>query len=197
MPENITDIFPECNWTVVKTFTESSKSWEEVKREVNRLPGNTFEGVVGVDHQFRRNKLKSLEYLFLHHHLSKFNLTAALNLIFAGEHSEVIAYKPEFIELFNNLCSIYDRLIKACEITAQHCEDNFKTRDLAGYFFTKPSNANDPLMRFAKGYVFAKVYDKKNLTPEIYLSQRWAKSQAQIKRLFKLDPELLILLDDE
>lgn len=94
------------NYELVKTY-DLPKTWPAITQFIREQSGLEFEGLVAVDHQFHRLKLKNAEYVFLHHSLSRFSLKHALEIIFTGEVSEVIAYKPEYQVLFEDLSRTY------------------------------------------------------------------------------------------
>ena len=75
------------------------------------------EGFVVVDSQWRRVKLKSPVYVAIHHILNNISSDKRIiDLIISGEDAEVVAYLPEYAEMFNSMRERIDRFIAHNEI---------------------------------------------------------------------------------
>ena len=70
------------------------------------------EGFVVVDKRWRRIKVKSPIYLAIHHLLNNIaSEKRVMDLILSGEDAEVVAYFPEYLELFNSVREHLDKFI--------------------------------------------------------------------------------------
>ena len=70
------------------------------------------EGFVVVDSHWRRIKLKSPIYLAIHHILNNISSEKRIiDLIISGEDAEVVAYFPEYADMFNSMRNRIERLI--------------------------------------------------------------------------------------
>jgi hypothetical protein len=76
------------------------------------------EGFVVVDKNFNRVKMKSPSYVMIHHLKDGFGQRRIIRLIQLGEKSEILAYFPEYLDLFNEIESKIDSLI--LEIEAEY-----------------------------------------------------------------------------
>lgn len=105
LPETLVDLFPETNWKVVESVSLTGQDfWSEAVDFTTSLCGNEEEGVVICDNNFNRAKLKNEDYVFYHHSLSRFSIRKAVDaLVLKGETSEIKAYKPEYVPLFDTL----------------------------------------------------------------------------------------------
>ena len=80
----------------------------EAVKELDRY----HEGFVVVDSSWRRVKVKSPIYVAIHHLLN--NITSdkrIIDLIISGEYAEVVAYFPEYAEMFDSMRERIDRFI--------------------------------------------------------------------------------------
>ena len=70
------------------------------------------EGFIVVDSKWRRIKLKSPLYVAIHHILNNISSDKRIiDLIVSGEDSEVVAYFPEYADMFNSMRERIDRFI--------------------------------------------------------------------------------------
>lgn len=179
------------NYELVKIY-DLPKTWPAITQFIREQNGLEFEGLVAVDHQFHRLKLKNAEYVFLHHSLSRFSLKHALEIIFTGEASEVIAYKPEYQALFDDLSQTYWEIKSLAEKYLEQCRGKAR-KDIGLWFNTIPeTDANG----FIKSYVFNKLFkpEFEFVSVEEALLNWFNNSPAKVKRLFKLRPDLQSLL---
>lgn len=75
------------------------------------------EGYVVVDAKFNRIKVKHPGYVALHHLRSTLSVKHILEVIRAGEASEVVASFPEWSEIFEQIRAAYDGLVMVLEQT--------------------------------------------------------------------------------
>ena len=182
------------NYELVKIY-DLPKTWPAITQFIREQNGLEFEGLVAVDHQFHRLKLKNAEYVFLHHSLSRFSLKHALEIIFTGEVSEVIAYKPEYQALFDDLSQTYWEIKSLAEKYLEQCRGKAR-KDIGLWFNTLPkTDANG----FIQSYVFNKLFkpEFEFVSVEEALLNWFNNSPAKVKRLFKLRPDLQSLLVEE
>jgi hypothetical protein len=69
------------------------------------------EGYVVVDANFNRIKCKSPAYVAAHHAIDHFGPKRAIELILAGETTEVLVYFPEYATQFADILSKFNKLI--------------------------------------------------------------------------------------
>jgi hypothetical protein len=182
------------NYELVKTY-DLPKTWDAITQFIREQNGLEFEGLVAVDHQFHRLKLKNAEYVFLHHSLSKFSLKHALEIIFTGEVSEVIAYKPEYQALFDDLSRTYFEIVSLSNLYLETCKD-WDRKTIGLWFVDKPQ---DDVHGFLKGWCFSKLFkpEFEFISIEAALLQWFHKSPSKVKRCFKVRPDLQNLLEPE
>ena len=175
------------NYELVKIY-DLPKNWPAITQFIREQEGKSFEGLVAVDHQFHRLKLKNAEYVFLHHSLSKFSLKHALEIIFTGEVSEALTYKPEYQALFDDLLRTYNELIFFSNECLEQCR-GWDRKTIGLWFADKPK---DDVHNWAKSWVFSKLFDPSyKLVPiEVGLLRWWNTKPSRVKRCFKVRPDL-------
>lgn len=191
-PESAAEML-SLNYELVKIY-DLPKTWNAITQFVREQQGNSFEGLVAVDHTFHRLKLKNAEYVFLHHSLSRFSLKHALEIIFTGEISEVLTYKPEYQALFDDLLRTYNELISFSNQCLEQCR-NWDRKTIGLWFADKPK---DDVHGWAKFFVFKKMFDPKYklVSTEELLLEWWSKSPSRVKNIFKLKPNLQQILTE-
>lgn len=193
-PESAAEMLGLRSYELVKIY-DLPKTWPAITQYIREQNGLEFEGLVAVDHQFHRLKLKNAEYVFLHHSLSRFSLKHALEIIFTGEVSEVIAYKPEYQALFDDLSRTYFELKKLTEDYYDECS-LWDRKTIGLWFKNKPQ---DEVHGWLKSWVFSKRFNPEfeNMTIEAGLLRWWNKSSGKVKKLFKVRPDLQNLLSED
>lgn len=91
---------------VVRTFPMNSI--EEVLSAAKELSPDKQEGFVLVDKNFNRIKVKSEKYVMIHHVKDTLNSVKILDLVKAGEQSEILAYFPDLQKEFDRISSLYN-----------------------------------------------------------------------------------------
>lgn len=78
---------------------------EDVKKFFTKTKGSQFEGFVVVDSNFNRIKIKHSEYVTLHHTITVGTKSTKnlVELLKNGEYKEVIAYFPEYNDVFKTI----------------------------------------------------------------------------------------------
>lgn len=89
--ETAGDVF---GWEVVKTFPLTSL--EDALTEVEKTPGVEQEGYVVCDHRFNRIKIKSKDYVCLHHLVTGMSYRRLLEIVQKGDGEEFLGYFPEY-----------------------------------------------------------------------------------------------------
>lgn len=69
---------------------------KEIYKQVNDLKGHEAEGYILVDKDFNRIKVKSTNYVALHHLKSSWSLKSLIQIVLNNEIDEVVNYFPEF-----------------------------------------------------------------------------------------------------
>ena len=88
-------------WPKVASFPLGSL--EDVLGAAEQIHPMNGEGFVVCDAQFRRVKIKSAQYVALHHLRDQFSLPKIIELVRAGEGDEFLAYFPDFRPQFEDV----------------------------------------------------------------------------------------------
>lgn len=99
-------------WQRPSTYS-SLTSLANIVNYVNQFNGEDFEGVVVVDKNKNRVKIKNINWLELHrlHNNGVFTAEDALVAYKTGESAEIISYFPERAELINKVGEIYEMMV--------------------------------------------------------------------------------------
>lgn len=99
-----------------KTYSLATDNYEELKKTMEAFPPDE-EGYVVVDEKsfegdaawstYRRVKFKNPRYVLLHHTRMSLSIRNFIELIFAGEVDEFVAYFPEYAHYVDNILKIY------------------------------------------------------------------------------------------
>jgi len=108
---------------IVKVFVVSQR--EEILDVVNSQPGHTFEGVILVDKNGNRIKVKNADYVQWHHNISDINDLALIKLIYTNEIDEAIVYFPHIQTRINTLGHMIDKHIHECTLLYQVLNDYY------------------------------------------------------------------------
>lgn len=73
---------------------------------------NSHEGVVVVDDNFNRVKIKTKTYFIKHYLRSKMSLVNSLELVRINDYEEFLSYFPEYKEVFLAISLIYNQILK-------------------------------------------------------------------------------------
>lgn len=103
-------IAKDYNFEIVKQY--ELNNLEDILDYLKTTKGNELEGFVVVDNNFNRIKIKSEEYVSLHHIRDNINTPyALLDVIRKGETEELLVYFKELTDEINNLSIEYKNLI--------------------------------------------------------------------------------------
>jgi hypothetical protein len=91
----------ERDFNVVKHF--NLKNFDDVFIAAKALNPLAQEGFVVTDSNFNRLKIKSPQYVLLHHMKESLSPKRMVELIFAGEQEEALAYFPELVDLHTKI----------------------------------------------------------------------------------------------
>jgi hypothetical protein len=94
---------------VVKEYSLSSI--DDVIAAAQKLTPESGEGFVVVDQNFRRVKIKSPAYVLVHHAKDGFGQRRIIDLIRAGETSEVLSYFPEYQQQYDEMAEALNGLV--------------------------------------------------------------------------------------
>ena len=97
------------NWEVVKTYPLSSV--KDILDSLVLMNPIEQEGYVVVDASFNRIKVKSPQYVALHHTTSNMSVRRMLEIIRVNENDEFLSYFPEWKELYNKVKNKYLSLL--------------------------------------------------------------------------------------
>ena len=118
------------NYEVVKQYQLTNL--QQILDYLKTTKGNELEGLVVVDKNFNRIKIKSEEYVALHHIRSNTNTpTALLEVIRKNETEELLTYFKEFTTEINDLDSKYKLLIKLIKFCWNRYKDLDDRKELA------------------------------------------------------------------
>ena len=100
------------NWEIIKSFPLNSLS--DIENATKNMKGFEQEGFVIVDGNFNRLKIKSPDYVSLHHLKSSFSKDKLLDLVKKNE-DEWLIYFPEYKEFYTEMSKKYYILINDLE----------------------------------------------------------------------------------
>ena len=101
------------NWPTVAAHALSSI--EEVLHAVGQIHPMNGEGFVVCDAQFARVKIKSPQYVALHHLRDQFSLAKLIDIVRSGEGDEFLAYFPDFRAQFKDVRARFEALTALTE----------------------------------------------------------------------------------
>ena len=114
---------------VVKEYSLNSLS--DIETAALALDPMQNEGFVVVDGNFNRVKIKSPSYVAIHHMKDGFGQRRIIRLIQLGETSEVLAYFPEYVDLFNEIKAKIDVMIDGLQAEYDRIKDIPVRKDFA------------------------------------------------------------------
>ena len=117
------------NWEYVKTFDITD--FASVTREADKLNPMQQEGFVVVDANFNRVKVKSPQYVAIHHMKDGFSDRRMIDLVRANEGSEFLGYFPEYKPLYDKIRSAYDALVAETEAAYEEIKSIDTQKDFA------------------------------------------------------------------
>jgi hypothetical protein len=104
---------------------------ESILKSLPDLEPTAQEGYVVVDKFFNRLKIKSPQYVSLHHMKDGFGNRRAAEIVRNSEIDEIIAYFPEYREVLENTKAKYDALVNELEIAYERIKDIPVQKDFA------------------------------------------------------------------
>jgi hypothetical protein len=105
----------EYGWTAVESH--DFKDIKSVLQHCEGLRGFVQEGFVVCDHKFRRIKIKSPDYIRLHHAVSSTSINSIVDVVRNGETSEVIGAFPGFADKAKAIAKALKKLVDETEDT--------------------------------------------------------------------------------
>lgn len=150
------------NWECVKVF--HLNNFDAVVNAANVLNPVESEGFIVCDGNFNRVKIKSPQYVALHHLKGTMSVRRMIEIILANENSEFLTYFPEFQPLYDVIKEKFDDLINRILVVYsenKHLEDRksfaLKVKDYEFAFAcfslynTKPTDEKVELRRVLSG----------------------------------------------
>lgn len=101
------------DWECVKTFP--LESWDDIMTAAKMLEPMESEGYVVCDTNYNRVKVKSPQYVAVAHMKDGFTTRRMLEIVRTNENSEFLSYYPEYIELYYDIRSKYERFLGRIE----------------------------------------------------------------------------------
>lgn len=98
-------------WEVVDTFPLDTL--DEVVMASQQVKGIEQEGYVVCDHRFNRLKIKSKDYVRLHHLVSGMSYRRLLEIVQIGDGEEFLGYFPEYAKEYNEVEIAYEEAHKS------------------------------------------------------------------------------------
>lgn len=139
-------------WDYAETY--ELKSLKEMEEFVNLRSPTENEGVVLVDKNFNRVKIKSEEYVKWHHLIDRTSDKAFVEIVMDGGVPEVLAYFPEYQEDFDAILEKYNSLAEKIESEYKKYKDieeqkefalNVKELPYSGLLFMKRAGKIDDM----------------------------------------------------
>lgn len=98
---------------VVKSF--ALNTYEDVIASLGSIDPMSQEGYVAVDKAFNRRKIKSPQYVAIHHMRDGMSPRKMLEIVRGGEKSEFLTYFPEWTGIYNDVSGKWEALIADLE----------------------------------------------------------------------------------
>jgi hypothetical protein len=117
------------NWEVVQSFAMGNL--EEALAAAEKIPALSGEGFVVCDADFARVKIKSTQYVALHHLRTSFSLRRMIDVARSNEGAEFLAYFPDFAPQYEDVRARYEGVIARCEADYERIRGAQSQRDFA------------------------------------------------------------------
>ena len=163
-----TEVWPHelpFNWPIVASF--SLGSLEDVLHAAEQIHPMNGEGFVVCDAQFRRLKIKSSQYVALHHLRDQFSIPKMIELVRAGEGDEFLAYFPDFRPQFEDVRARFQSLCAQSEADFSQLRSIENPRDFAFAAQKKPVPASLFALRNGKVQSAHQFFAQANMAPLI------------------------------
>ena len=165
---NGSEVWPhdlEFSWPTVASH--ALQSLEDVSRAAEAIHPLNGEGFVVCDAQFQRVKIKSSQYVALHHLRDQFSLPKIIELVRAGEGDEFLAYFPDFRSQFEDVRARFQALCAQSEADFAELNPIKDQRDFAFAAQKKPVPASLFALRNGKAKTAQQFFAKANMAPLI------------------------------
>jgi len=126
----------EYGWDIVKSFKMTSLS--DMVELASTLDPIKAEGFIAVDANFNRIKVKAPQYVALSHLKDTASPKSMLELVRTNEGSELLAYFPEFKDLYAKIKSAFDNLVAETKAFYAEIESIETQKDFALQATKKP-----------------------------------------------------------
>lgn len=111
--EKPVEAFAHKGWKIVRSFPLNSL--DGILDSLKVIDGVKQEGYVVVDKAFNRQKIKSPQYVAIHHLKDGFSIRRILEIIRSGEKSEFLTYFPEWTGLFEEIRKKFEDFVAKLE----------------------------------------------------------------------------------
>lgn len=118
------------NWEICKTYMMNSI--EQVVHNSGQLNPIHQEGYIVVDKHFNRVKIKSPQYVALHHMKSSMSPRGLLQIVRCNEMDEFLVHFPEYEKPYNVIKAEFDRVVTELEDTIATTKANYAPDDFKG-----------------------------------------------------------------
>jgi hypothetical protein len=117
------------NWEVVQSFAIGNL--QEALAAAEKIPALSGEGFVVCDANFARVKIKSTQYVALHHLRTSFSLRRMIDVARSNEGAEFLAYFPDFAPQYEDVRARYEGIVARCEADYERIRGAQSQRDFA------------------------------------------------------------------
>ena len=118
------------NWRVCKTYPMNTI--ESIVHNAGQLNPIKQEGYIVVDKYFNRIKIKSPQYVALHHIKSSMSPRGLLEIVRTNEMSEFLVHFPEFEKPYYAIKAEYDKIVAELEAIIEETISNHNPEDFKG-----------------------------------------------------------------
>ena len=153
------------DWPTVASFPLGSL--EDVLHAATQIHPMNGEGFVVCDAHFRRVKIKSPQYVALHHLRDQFSISKMIEVVRSGESDEFLAYFPDYRAQFEDVRARFQALVAQSEADFAELNGIEGARDFAVAAGKKAVPAALFALRNRKVKTAHEFYAKANMTPLI------------------------------
>jgi hypothetical protein len=152
-------------WPTVASFPLGSL--EDVLSAATQINPMNGEGFVVCDANFHRVKIKSPQYVALHHLRDRFSLSRIIEVVRAGESDEFLAYFPDLRPQFEDVRVRFETLVAQVDADFAELRAIETPRDYAGAAQLKRVPAALFALRYGKARSAREFFAKANIAPLI------------------------------
>lgn len=139
------------NYPAVKSYKFATL--DDVVEYAKTLSGVEHEGFVVVDANYNRVKIKGEQYVALHHLKDSWGPRRIVEIVRAGEISEVVNYFPEFKDQFEATKARYDKLVNELHVAYDELKHIEIQKDFALAVQARKLSVPSALFRLRAGQI--------------------------------------------